>query len=179
MEKFIQQLAETHFEADRQAFINFIRRSFALNGDEITDLYNEVWIDVIENVRRGRTEQVKNWKTYVFSLGWKRAYKHVTRSAKMQFIDDEEVNDSEFNEACLRNACYDTLHMAHLEEIEMLMMELEAMPEKQRNLLTLYYFKGKSTTEIAEAMGYSGARSVITMKKRSVALLKARMLAVA
>lgn len=156
MEKFIKQLAETHFDADRQAFINFIRKSFALNGDEITDIYNEVWIDVIDNVRRGRTEQVKNWKTYVFSLGWKRAYKLVTRRTEMQSIDIEDSYPMDYEAECLRRLNEDAEHLQSLEKIEIMMIELEAMPKKHKELLTLYYLKGKSTAEVAEAIGYSG-----------------------
>lgn len=179
MEKFINQLAQKHFDMDRQAFINFIRCSFRLNGDEITDIYNEVWIDVIENVRRGRTERVSNWKSYIFSLGWKRAYKLVTRRAAIERIDEKDVNDGAFNETCRRIAEEDSRHIECLKKIELIMGELEALPEKQKRIVDLYYLKGKSTAEVAEAMGYSGARSVITLKKRSVAMLKQRCQAVA
>lgn len=174
MENFLLQLAQTHFDSDRQAFINFIRKSFALNGDEITDIYNEVWIDVIDNVRRGRTKQVRNWKSYILNLGWKRAYKLVTRRVEMQMIDDEVVC-----EVRMREADADERHMTHLEEIEDMMLELEAMPEKQRKILVLFYIKGMSASEVAEQMGYSGARSVITLKKRSLRILRERMQAVA
>lgn len=179
MENFIRQLAKEHFEANRQAFINFIRKSFQLNGDEITDIYNDVWIDVIENIRRGRTEQVKNWKSYVFRLGWKRAYKFATRRAEMLRLDDEPVSEWEFNEACLNILNDDLSHMKHLERIEGLMTELEAMPEKQRMIIVLYYLKGKSASEVAETLGYSGARSVITLKKRILCILQERMQAAA
>ncbi|MDE6380242.1 MAG: sigma-70 family RNA polymerase sigma factor [Muribaculaceae bacterium] len=179
MENFIMQLAQAHFDSDRQAFINFIRRSFQLNGDEITDIYNEVWIDVIDNVRRGRTELVRNWKSYIFNLGWKRACKLVTRRAEMQVIDDEEVYDGEFNKVRLREMEEDIRNMEHLERIELMMTELEALPEKQRQILVLYYLKGKSAEEIAELMGYSGARSVITLKKRCLCIIHERMEAVA
>lgn len=179
MEKFINQLAQKHFDMDRQAFINFIRCSFQLNGDEITDIYNEVWIDVIDNVRRGRTERVINWKSYIFSLGWKRAYKLVTRRVEMERIDEEKVYVAPLNEAYRRKAEEDALHIEYLEKIEMIMEQLQGLPEKQRHIIELYYLKGKSTAEVAEAMGYSGARSVITLKKRSVAVLKQRCQAVA
>lgn len=178
MEKFIQQLAQKHFEADRQAFINFIRHSFPLNGDEITDIYNEVWMDVIENIRRGRTERVKNWKSYVLGLGWKRACKVVTRRVEVEHIDNYG-HDGDFLSACNGIAEEDIIHIAHLEMIEAVMSELEALPEKQRQILVLYYIEGQSTEEVAEALGYSGSRSVITLKKRSVAKLSERIRLVA
>lgn len=179
MEKFILQLAQKHFNADRQTFINFIRKSFQLNGDEITDIYNEVWIDVIDNVRRGRTEKVKNWKSYVFSLGWKRACKLVTRRAEMERIDGEEYCCLDYESTCMKGVEDDSLHLKHLERIEAMMEELERMPMKQREMLTLFYIKGKSTTEVAEAMGYSSDRTVITLKRRSIAQLRERIQAVA
>lgn len=178
MEKFIQQLAQKHFEADRRAFINFIRQRFPLNGDEITDIYNDVWMDVIENIRRGRTERVKNWKSYVFGLGWKRASKVVTRRMETEHIDNDGY-DGDFLSACNGIAEEDIIHIANLKMIEAVMSELEAMPEKQRQILVLYYIKGQSTAEVAEALGYSGSRSVITLKKRSVAMLSERIQSVA
>lgn len=179
MENFIKQLAQEHFETLRQAFINYIRLSFPLNGDEITDIYNEVWIDVIENVRKGRTERVRNWKSYVFGLGWKRACKLVTRRAKMGSIDYEEAYATAFEKWALDMIEETAVHMAHLENIERLMMELENLPEKHKEVLRLYYLEGMSTAEIAKAMGYGGPRIVITIKKRSVTLLRERMAAAA
>ena len=179
MEKFIQNLVKSHFEANYQAFITFIRKSFPLNGDEITDIYNDVWIDVIENVRRGRTERVLNWKAYIFGLGWKRAYKTVTRRTDMDSIDCNESCEVLYQAYCMKEAERDTSHMDHLRRIESLMEGREGLPEKHRAVLTLYYLKGMSTAEIAESLGYSGARTVITMKKRSVNLLRERMQAVA
>ena len=175
MENFIRQIAQEHFEAHRQAFINFIRKGFTLNGDEITDIYNDVWIDVIDNIRRGRTERVGNWKAYVFSLGWKRAYKLVTRRAEMESIDISEGGELAFQAFCIGKEEEDACNMRHLERIESVMMELERLPEKHRAVLELYYIKGMSAAEIAKEMGYSGARSVITVKKRSLGLLQERL----
>lgn len=175
MEKFINQLARTHFEADRQAFINFIRRSFPLDGDEITDIYNEVWIDVMDNIRRGRTEKVSNWKSYIFGLGWKRAFKIVTRGVGAERIDLEDNYGAGFQKACLERAKEDTADLELLERIEVVMDELEKMPEKLRKVIFLYYIEAKSTAEIASELGYSGARSVITIKKRGIGILKQKL----
>lgn len=179
MENFIRQLAQEHFEADRQAFINFIRLSFPLDGDEITDIYNDVWMDVIDNVRRGRTERVSNWKSYVFNLGWKRACKRVTRHMEPAALDETEGGILEYQAYCIREAESDAGHMDHLMKIERLLDELEKMPAKHREVLELYYFGNMTTAEIAKAMDYSGARSVITIKRRSLSILQERMRAVA
>ena len=90
MENFICQLAQEYFEDLRPAFFNFIRRSFPLCDDEIAGIYSDVWIDAIENVRRGRTERVGNWKAYLFGLGWKRACKIMTRGMK---TDSRDIPD--------------------------------------------------------------------------------------
>lgn len=175
MENFIRQLAKDYFEMLRMAFINFVRQSFPLNGDEITDIYNDVWMDVIENVRNGRTERVKNWKTYIFGLGWKRAYKIVTRRTVCDKFDDSESCCMALYTFSIKETEQSARHMEHLERIEKLMVELEGLPKKQQEVLRLYYLKGLSTAEIAEEMGYIGARSVITVKKRSVSTLRERM----
>ncbi len=175
MENLIQQLVKEYFDALRMAFINFIRQSYPLNGDEITDIYNDVWMDVIENVRSGRTERVKNWKTYIFNLGWKRAYKIVTRRTVCDKLDDSENCCLGLYTFSIQEAEQSACHMEHLERIEKLMVELEGLPKKQQEVLRLYYFQDLSTAEIAEALGYTGSRSVITMKKRSVSTLRERM----
>ena len=87
MEKTIERLCQQHYEAHKQAFINFIHARFPFNGDEIVDLYIDVWMDVIDNIRRGKTEMVKNWKSYIFELGWKRAFKLVALDVAMKSID--------------------------------------------------------------------------------------------
>lgn len=179
MENFIKQLAQEYFECLRHAFINFIRQSYPLNGDEITDIYNEVWMDVIENIRLGRTERVCNWKSYIFGLGWRRAYKTVTRKTETNSLDDSVTCGAAYQTYCMKQAEKDALHMRHLEQLDILMNELDQLPEKHQSVLRLYYIEGMSTSEIAETMGYSGARTVITVKKRSLTLLQERMQAVA
>lgn len=179
MEKFIKQLAQENFEAMRNVFINFIRVSFPLNGDDITDIYNDVWIDVINNIRLGRTERVRNWKSYILSLGWKRAYKIVTRRTYMESIDNIEFTDAAYVSYCMRQEETDARHVMHLMKIEDVMDEMGKLPEKHQAILNLYYIKGMSTSEIANALGYSGDRSVITIKKRSVKMLREKMKAVA
>ncbi|MDE6195029.1 MAG: sigma-70 family RNA polymerase sigma factor [Muribaculaceae bacterium] len=179
MENFICQLAQEYFEDLRPAFFNFIRRSFPLCDDEIAGIYSDVWIDAIENVRRGRTERVGNWKAYLFGLGWKRACKIMTRGMRTDSLDIQDSFSPEFQTVCIRESEEDAINISHLEKIEMLMTELEQLPDKHRVVLELYYLKGMSTAEIAETMGYSGARSVITVKRRSVSLLQQRLEAVA
>lgn len=179
MENFICQLAQKYFEDLRPAFFYFIRRSFSLCDDEIAGIYSDVWIDAIENVRRGRTERVGNWKAYLFGLGWKRACKIMTRGMRTDSLDIQDSFCPEFQTVCIREAEEEAINMSHLEKIEMLMTELEQLPDKHRVVLELYYIKGMSTAEIAETMGYNGARSVITVKRRSVSLLQQRLEAVA
>ncbi|MDE5586267.1 MAG: sigma-70 family RNA polymerase sigma factor [Muribaculaceae bacterium] len=180
MENFITLLSQQHFEADRQAFINYLHTSFpALNGDDITDIYVEVWIDVIDNVRRGKTERVKNWKSYIFGLGWKRACKLVTRNVETERIGETANSGSDYEAACLRDFEESIGHIKHLERIEKVMDVLTELPAKPGDVLRLYYLEGLSTEEIAERLGYSGQRTVITLKRRSVALLKERVGAVA
>ena len=179
MEKYIDRLCHEHYEANKQAFINFIRVSFPLNGDEITDIYIEVWMDVIDNIRRGKTERVRNWKSYIFGLGWKRACKIVTRGVDMESIDVDDRTPAGYDSACLDAMDDDLIHMKHLEKIEMLMEELDMMPEKHREILEHFYLEGMSTKDIAVAMGYRGQRAVITMKSRSVAMLRERLKPVA
>lgn len=180
MENFINLLSRQYFEANMQAFINYLHTSFPiLNGDDITDIYVEVWMDVIDNVRNGKTERVKNWKTYIFGLGWKRACKIVTRSVETERIGESGHNGSDYEAACLRDMEDSFGHIKHLERIEMVMDVLRSLPEKHREVLKLYYLEGMSTEEIAERMGYSGQRTVITVKRRSVDMLKERVAAVA
>lgn len=179
MEKTIERLCQQHYEAHKQAFINFIHASFPFNGDEIVDMYIEVWMDVIDNIRRGKTERVRNWKSYIFGLGWKRACKILTRGVDIESIDADDRAPVGYDSACLDSMDDDLIHLKHLEKIEMLMEELYRMPEKHRALLEHFYLEGMSTEEIAVAMGYGGQRTVITMKRRSVAMLRERLMPVA
>lgn len=179
MEKTIERLCQQYYEANKQPFINFIHANFHFNGDEIVDMYIEVWMDVIDNIRRGKTERVMNWKSYIFGLGWKRACKIMTRGVEMKSIDNDVLTRAGYDSACLDAMDDDLTHIKHLEKIETLMEELCRMPEKHKILLEYFYLEGMSTEEIAAAMGYRGQRTVITMKRRSVALLRERLIPVA
>lgn len=179
MEKTIERLCQQHYEAHKQAFINFIHASFPFNGDEITDMYIDVWMDVIDNIRRGKTEKVTNWKSYVFTLGWRRACKMATRGRDMERIDADDRTAAGYESAYLDTFDDDMIHMKHLENIETLMEELYRIPEKHRELLEHFYLEGMSTEDIAVAMGYRGQRTVITMKRRSLDMLRERLMHVA
>ncbi len=90
------EIVHRKFEEMKTPFINFLRKNFKIDYDDIMDIYVNVWIDVRDNIRRGKTDKVKNWRSYIFNLGWKQACKFAQRERHIPSFDDENFDRESF-----------------------------------------------------------------------------------
>ncbi|MEX2281961.1 MAG: FliA/WhiG family RNA polymerase sigma factor [Gemmatimonadota bacterium] len=81
---------------------------------------------------------------------------------------DFTINSCTANERSLDD------ELSHEEEVELLKTEIEALPERDRLVLTLSYFQGLKLSEIGQALGITEGR-VSQLRTRAVATLRGRM----
>ncbi len=156
-------------------FINFMRKNFKIDYDDIMDIYVNVWIDVRDNIRRRKTEDVKSWKSYIFNLGWKQACKFATRTRHIPSIDDEKFDWETFEKeyTAQKEAEKSIYNDPDLKAV--LAAELSYIPDPCNKILRFYYFEERSMKDIADAMNYSNSRSANVIKNRCLEKIKERV----
>lgn len=170
------EIVHRDFEGMKQPFVNFLRKNFKIGYDDIMDIYVNVWIDVRDNIRNGKTDKVKSWRSYIFNLGWKQACKFATRTRHIPSFDDEnfdrEVFEREYTEQQdAEKSIYDDPDLKAV-----LGAELSYIPDPCNKILKMYYFDEFSMKEIADSMNYSDARSANVIKNRCRDKIKERVL---
>ena len=164
------------FEELKPLFVNYLRKNFNLDYDEIMSIYTEVWIDVRSNIIRGRVEPGTKWKAYILKMGWYQANNIATRRPRdIDSYDDETFNRDEFERKYTEEKAAETSIYEDPEMQAVLAAELSYIPDPCNKILKLYYFDELSMKEIADSMNYSNSRSAITTKNRCMEKLKARV----
>lgn len=170
------EIAHRNFEEMKTPFINFLRKRFKIDYDDIMDIYVNVWIDMRNNIRNGKTERVKSWRSYIFNLGWKQACKFATRKMDIPSFDDEKFNTEEFEKEYLKEQEANKSIYNDSELKKVLATELSYIPDPCNKILKFYYLDERSMKDIADALNYSNARSANVVRNRCFEKIKQRVL---
>ena len=170
------EIVHRNFEEMKTPFVNFLRKNFKINYDDIMDIYVNVWIDVRDNIRNRKTERVKSWRSYIFNLGWKQACKFATRTRYIPSFDDENFDREEFEKEYTKQQEAEKSIYNDPDLKEVLVAELSYIPDPCNKILRYYYFDECSMNNIAEAMNYSNSRSANVVKNRCLERIKQRVL---
>lgn len=164
------------YEELKPLFVNYLRKNFRLDYDQIMDIYSEVWMDVRSNILRGRVEAGTKWKSYILRMGWNQACKIVARRPRdIESYDDENFNRDDFESKYTEERAADTSIYEDRELQAVLAAELSYIPDPCNKILKLYYFEELSMSEIADTMNYSSPRSAITTRHRCMEKLRMRV----
>ena len=169
------EIVHRNFEEMKTPFINFLRKNFKIDYDDIMDIYVNVWIDVRDNIRNGKTERVKSWRSYIFNLGWKQACKFATRKSQIPSFDDENFDREEFEREYLKEKEAEKSIYNDPDLKAMLAAELSYIPDPCNNILKMYYFEERSMKDIADTMNYSNSRSANVVRNRCLERIKQRV----
>ena len=170
------EIAHRNFEEMKTPFVNFLRKNFKIDYDDIMDIYVNVWIDVRDNIRNGKTERVRSWRSYIFNLGWKQACKFATRTRQIPSFDDENFDREEFESEYLKEKEAEKSIYNDPELKAMLAAELSYIPDPCNKILKMYYFDDFSMKEIADSFNYSNSRSANVVRNRCLEKVKIRVL---
>lgn len=172
------------YENLARPFMNFIRSKFqSLQADEIEDIYSQVWMDVRENIKKGKVEKNTTWKSYIFRMGMNQANNLVSRRPSIHSIDVRTDDSDTFNPIIFevekkQMGNSELTIYSDPETQEVLARELSCIPEPCNSVLKYYYYESMSMREIAAAMNYSGESTAKVTKKRCQDRLKDRVLKV-
>lgn len=146
---------ERFLQGEEQALdelVNLYRNSLTsfINGyigdyDEAEDIMIDVFVDLIQ--KRKNFKGNSSFKTYLFSIGRNKAYKHMHGKSRQIFISIDEVADFlPSDDPSLEN---DIIRQIQNEELNKAIADLKS---DYREVIYLMYFENLSYDEIAKVM---------------------------
>lgn len=173
----LNNIAHEFYEELKPLFVNYLHKNFRIDYDTIYDIYNDVWLDVRENIAAGRVHPGTHWKAYILRMGFNKANKLAEhRSHEPELVlDDETFNREAFEKKYNAEKEAEESGYGNPQLLDVLNAELCYIPDPCNTVLQMYYYEHLSMREIADCMNYSGARSAITIMDRCRKNLKARV----
>jgi len=165
IKKGSKEITRKFYLDNQTGFTRFIRHRYTITDEEIEDLYQDAIIALIENIRKGKLDELgSSLSTYLFSIGKFMAYRRTRNILSVteeipdlpDGLDYYEHDDTEEDTAVIR----------------LIQHKLEQMSEACKRVLFLFYYEQKSLDEIAEIGGYAGKDVVKSQKSRCLAHLK-------
>lgn len=176
MNQNYNDIVHRFYEDLKSLFINYLRKNFMMDYDEIMGIYVDVWIDVRENIRLGTVKKGTKWKAYILKMGWNKASKIARKRNRTASIDDDSFNREKFELEYYKDKDEEKSMYDDEGLLGVLASELSYIPDPCNTLLKLYYYEDLSMNEIADTMNYSSARVAITTRGRCMEKLKSRVL---
>lgn len=144
----------------RNEFLTWAVFNYSCSSEEAKDIFQDSILAFYENVKNDSLTQLTcDIKTYIFGIGKYKLLNLIKRNARLVTLDGHEmINEGENN-----------LDIMHDKEHNRKIVEeyLNKLPEKDREILRLYYIEGQDMKTIAEKMGYKNA-NVAKKKKYEV-----------
>lgn len=139
----------------KSGFFLFLRK-YGLQDDELKDIYQDSFIVLIENARKGYLDNLSaDLKTYLFSIGKFKVFKQLKKSADLPEIEWYEVEEGQ-----------------DAESLEKLNMVLPKLSKRCYEILRLFYYEEKKLDEIKKILDYSSKEVLKSQKSRCVQQLK-------
>ncbi len=158
------------YTAYRAPFLKWAEKQFGLDYERAVDVYQDATVALYQNARTGKLQGLQaSLKTYLFAIG-----KHLILSELRQQKRQQEalagwgVQEQEAQVLPLSPSPADQRQ----ELLEALSVTLDALPEKSRNLIGLFYFGRQSMKEICVSLGYKNENVAKSTKLRCLGLLR-------
>lgn len=158
-EKTIRKIYEDH----KNGFLLFANR-YALDKDELIDIYQDAVIALIENAKKGKIDELKSsLTTYLFGIGKFMIFQRLKKKNKTIPSDELERFELEYDD-------YSEDEM----NIQLLSLRegLKKLGEQCLKVLTLFYYEEKKLDEIQALLGYTNKDVLKSQKSRCLKQLK-------
>lgn len=156
------------YKSYRNEFIKWSLRRFAIQEDDVKDVFQDIVISFYRNVSEGKLNSINcSVKTYLFSCGRnhllnlsKKNQKFINLSG-FEFTNDEIIN-------------IEKMEKTHYDK-NLIENAIKELPEDHQQVLKMYYYDNFSLDLIAKKLGYKNSNVIKTIKSNS---LKKMMIAI-
>ncbi|WP_417200674.1 RNA polymerase sigma factor [Bizionia sp.] len=147
----------------KKEFFLFARK-WALQEDDIADVYQDTIINLYENIQNGKLKKLSSsLKTYLFAIGKFQVYKRLNKN-KPKPLEEMTIYASE--ELKIFEADSDNL------KLQVLKKAFSKLGDKCKQVLELYYYEGLTLDEIQAFLKYSNKDVLKSQKSRCLKQLK-------
>lgn len=167
-------------------FLKRLTRKYSgLTLQDAENLYQDAFLAVYDNLKKGSIKEDTNWSSYIISIGlnlagkeWRKA--GITDSADEGFNsrDEDPLNMSRKIDEILKSLPSSETEEPMYKNIEVQSLlgdEIAHTPEPCNKIIHLYYFGDCNMEEIAEEIGFKNASSVKSKKSQCMTEFIARL----
>ena len=176
MEENFEDIVRKYYNRLREPFVRKLTRQYpSMRLDTAEDLYQEAFIAVQDNIKRGKVRPDTDWNAYILTLGLNMASKeqrHGGITNPFVIISDEDegngnnrlarkvedmIKEMPEEEAALCN---------NPEVLSRLGNELDHTPEPCGKIIRLFYYTDATMEDIAEETGLKNAQTAKAKKSQ-------------
>lgn len=176
MEDNFEHLVRKYYNRLREPFMRKLTRQYpAMRLDTAKDIYQEAFIAVQDNIKRGKVRPNTDWNAYILTIGLNMASKeqrHEGITVPFGTVSDE--NEEDANNRLTRKV-EDIIKEMPEEEaalcnnpkvLSCLGNELEHTPEPCGKIIRLFYYTDATMEDIAEETGLKNAQTAKAKKSQ-------------
>ncbi len=173
----IFKLRSGNLREEREALFQIREQSFEMicawicsnqgRRADAKDIYQEVITNLVQKIRSGEFVQKASLKTYNFSVArnlWLKELRKKTRHTPLDTFGDTFVCTTNLEQNIIRQERQARVHR-----------HLDRLPQREREVLRLYYFERKKMSEIAALMGFKSEQVAKNIKCKAMKRLKVLM----
>ncbi|HOY42232.1 MAG TPA: sigma-70 family RNA polymerase sigma factor [Chitinophagales bacterium] len=163
LKKNDEKTIRTFYNDHKNKFVLFAKR-YNINEFDSIDVYQDAFITLIENVKRGKTDDLKSsLSTYLFGIGKFMIFQKFKKNGQLHIADDVasiEIEEDLYSE--------DDVDL----QVRLLQNGLDKLGEQCKKVLQLFYYEEKKLDEIQEQLGYTSKDVLKSQKSRCLKQLK-------
>lgn len=182
MEENFEEIVRKYYNRLREPFMRRLTRQYpSMRLDAAEDLYQEAFLAVQDNIKKGRVRSNIDWDSYILTIGLNMASKEYRRDG---ITDSYSQSDEESTtsgtlyrvEVLLKEMPEEETALCNnVEVLSNLGHELSHTPEPCAKIIKLFYYSDASMEEIAEETGLKNAQTAKAKKSQCMSDLIRRV----
>ncbi len=176
------QLLDKYFEGDEAAFTFLVGRyidpiynfvfKYVHTTAEADDVTQEAFVKIWKNIKK--YDRNYKFKTWAFTIAKNTALDHLRKKSLIPFSDFQNA-EGIFDHSLLTRELISDNAIEKIEDMQMIARAVKSLPEKYKEVVSLYYDKELNFREISEFLKQS-INTVKTRHRRAISYLKRQLL---
>ena len=176
MEENFEDIVRKYYNRLREPFVRKLTRQYpSMRLDAAEDLYQEAFIAVQDNIKRGKVRPDTDWNAYILTIGLNMASKEqrhggITDPFDAMYDDDKKDGNNRLTrkvEDIIKEMPEQEAALCNNPEVlSRLGNELDHTPEPCGKIIRLFYYTDATMEDIAEETGLKNAQTAKAKKSQ-------------